>query len=72
MVPLNQTQGAARAQDKKYLLMTFPREPPVQIQNNFTVLFLMMASTKSAQTVLLGLIQGPHSPRRVMSLNEIF
>ena len=30
----------------------------VQIQNNFTDLFLMMPSTKIAQTVSLGLIQG--------------
>ena len=38
--------------------MTFHHEPLVQIQNNFTELFLMMASTKIAQTVSLGLIQG--------------
>ena len=30
----------------------------VQIQNNFTDLFLMMPSTEIAQTVSLGLIQG--------------
>ena len=29
----------------------------VQNQNNFTVLFVVMASTKIAHTVLLGLIQ---------------
>ena len=51
-------KGAARALDKKYLLMTFPPEPLVQIQNNFTEFILTMASTKIAQTVLLGLIQG--------------
>ena len=51
-------KGAARALDKKYLLMTFPPEPLVQIQNNFAEFFLMMASTKIAPTVLLGLIQG--------------
>ena len=33
-------------------------EPLVQIQNNFTELFLMMASTEIAQTVLLGFIKG--------------
>ena len=38
--------------------MTFHPEPLVQIQDNITELFLMMASTKIAQTVLLGLIQG--------------
>ena len=37
--------------------MTFPPEPLVQIQNNFREVLLMMASTKNAQTVLLGLIQ---------------
>ena len=30
--------------------MTFPPDPLVQIQNNFMELFLMMASTKNAQT----------------------
>ena len=38
--PLNKM--AARAPDKKYLQMAFPPEPPVQIQNIFTGLFLMM------------------------------
>ena len=38
--------------------MTFPPEPLVQIQNIFMEMFLMMASTKIAQTVLLGLLQG--------------
>ena len=38
--------------------MTFHPEPLVQIQNNFTELFLMIASTRIALTVLLGLIQG--------------
>ena len=52
--------------------MTFPPEPLIQIQNNFTELFLMMASTKSAQTVLLGLIQGRQSSRWDMPLNDIF
>ena len=52
-------KGAARALDKKCLLMTFPPEPLVQIENNLTELFLMMASTKIAQTVLLRLIHGP-------------
>ena len=47
-----------RALDKKCLLMTFPSEPLVQIQNNFSELFLMMDSTKTAHTVLLSLIQG--------------
>ena len=51
-------KGAGRALDKKCLLMTFPPEQLVQIQNNFTELFFMMVSTKIAQTVLLGLIQG--------------
>ena len=43
---------AARAPDKKYLKMTSP-EPLVQIQNNFTELFLIMPFTKIAQMVLL-------------------
>ena len=42
----------------KCLLITFPPEPLVQIQNYFTELFLMMASTKIVQTVSLSLIQG--------------
>ena len=36
--------------------MVFSPEPLVQIQNNFTDLFLMMASTNIAQTDSLGLI----------------
>ena len=40
---------AARALNKEYTLMTFPPGPLVQIQNNFTELFLMMASTKHKQ-----------------------
>ena len=39
-------KGASRALDKKCLLMTFPPEPLVHIQINFTELFLMMASIK--------------------------
>ena len=31
--------------------MTTPREPPVQISNNFTEMFLIMTSAKIAQTV---------------------
>ena len=37
----------------------FSSEPLVQIQNNFTELFLMMASTKIAQMVQPGWIKGP-------------
>ena len=51
-------KGAGRALDKKCLFMTFPPKPLVQIQYNYTELFLMMASFKIAQTVLLGFIQG--------------
>ena len=46
-------KGAARALDKKCILMTFPPEPLVQIQNNFTEMFLMMPSSKGAQMGLL-------------------
>ena len=46
-------KGAARALNKKCLLMTFPPESLVQIQNNFIEMFLMMSSTKFAQTVSL-------------------
>ena len=57
----NHTDGSAPpnkgALDKKCLLMTVPPESLVQIQNNFIELFLMMASTKYAETVTLGLIQ---------------
>ena len=41
-----QNIGAARALDKKSILMTFPPERLVQIQNNFTELFLIMPLTK--------------------------
>ena len=49
--PLN--KRATRALDKKYLETASPPEPLVQIQNNFTELFLMMPSTKIAQMVPL-------------------
>ena len=62
---LNRTNGstqpkkwAARALDKKCLLMTLPPERLVQIKNYFTELFLMMTSTEIAQKVSLGLKQG--------------
>ena len=45
--PLN--KRVARAPDKKYLLMAFPPEPQVQIQNNFTGLFFMIPSSNIAQ-----------------------
>ena len=51
-------QRGCHSSRKEMSLMTFPPEPLVQIQNNFTELSLMMVSTKIAQTVLLGLIQG--------------
>ena len=51
-------KGTARALDKKCLLMTFPCEPLVQIQNNFTELFLIMPLTKIAQMVLLHWTKG--------------
>ena len=50
-------KGASRALDKKCMLMISPGEPLFQIHNYFTELFLMMASTRIAQTVLLGLKQ---------------
>ena len=40
-------KGAVKALDKKCILMAF------QIQNNFTEMFLIMASTQNAQMVLL-------------------
>ena len=43
-------KGAARALDKKYLQTTFSPEPLVQIQNNFTEMFLMLPSTKLITT----------------------
>ena len=46
-------KGAARVLDKKYLQMTFPPEPLVQIQNNLTEIFLM-SSTKIDQNIQLG------------------
>ena len=44
--------GAARAPEKIFFKMISP-EPLVQIQNNFTELFLLIPSTKLAQMVLL-------------------
>ena len=44
----------------KCLFMIFPPELLVQIQNNFIELLLVMASTKIAQTLSLGLIQVLH------------
>ena len=49
MVLLHWTKRATRALDKKYLYTAFLPESLVQIQNNFTELFLMMRSTKIAQ-----------------------
>ena len=46
----------------KYIKTTSPPEPLVQIQNNFTELFLMMPSTKIAQMVLL---------QQIMELSEL-
>ena len=41
------SKGAARALDKKCLLMTFPPEPFIEKHNYFTELFLMMTSTRN-------------------------
>ena len=51
--------------------MTFLLEPLVQIQNNLTELFLMMASTKITQMVLLPPKRGWQSSRYEISSNEI-
>ena len=53
VVQLGWRKRAARAPNKKYIKTTSPSESLVQIQNNFTELFLMMPSTKIAQIVLL-------------------
>ena len=50
-------KGAARALDKKCLLMASP-EPLAQIQNDFTELFLIMDSTKFAEMVPLHWTKG--------------
>ena len=50
--------------------MTFLPEPLVQIQNNFMELFLMMASTKITQMLLLDLIQGSRSAASNVSGNR--
>ena len=42
---------STRVIEKKYLKMTSPPEPQVQIQNNLTEMFLMMPSTKIDQNV---------------------
>ena len=51
-------KGATKAIDKKYLYTTSHPESLVQIQNNFTELFLMMHSTKLAQMVPLNRTKG--------------
>ena len=51
-------EGAARALDRKCLLTTFPPEPLVQIQNNFTGLCFIMPLTKIALMVLLHWTKG--------------
>ena len=58
MVPLPEQKGAARALDKKYVLMAFSPEPLVQIQNNSIELFLVIISPEIAQTVSIDLIPG--------------
>ena len=50
-------QNKERALDKKFLSITSP-EPQVQIKNKFTVLFLMMPSTKIAEMVPLHRTKG--------------
>ena len=42
---------ATRAIGKKYLWMTLPPDPLVQMQNNLTEMFLMMSFTKIDQNV---------------------
>ena len=47
---------AARAVDKKsktYLQTASPTEPLVKIQNNFTEMFLIMPSTKTANSTCM-------------------
>ena len=44
---------AAKAPDRKYLQKASPPEPLVQIQNNFTELFLLIPSSKNREMVLL-------------------
>ena len=44
---------ATRALDTKYLSTTFSPDPLVQIQNNFTEMFVIMPSSIIAQLVLL-------------------
>ena len=56
-----------RTLDKNYLQMT-SLEPLVQIQNNFTELFLMMLSIEIAQMVLLSQTKGPP----VLKIGNIF
>ena len=43
------SKKATRVLDKKYLKITSPTEPLIQMQNNFTEIFLMMPSTKIVQ-----------------------
>ena len=61
MVPLHQTVRLPELQ-KRFFKMISP-EPLVQIQNNFTELFLLIPSTKLAQIVLLRWTKGPPEPQ---------
>ena len=67
--PLNKM--AAKAPDRKYLQKASTPEPLVQIQNNFTELFLIIPSTNIAQMTLLHWTKGLVSSRQEISLNTI-
>ena len=64
-------QKGARASDKKNLKTTFPPEPLIQIQNNFTGLFLMMTSSNIAQMVSVHWTKGLTELYIKMSLNNM-
>ena len=53
MVPLHRTGGPPELQIRNILKTSTP-EQLIQIQNNFTKLFLIIPSTKIAQLVTLG------------------
>ena len=52
--------------------MTSPPEPLIQIQNNFTEMFLMMPSTKIDENVYLSWTTWPPELKIEISLNSIF
>ena len=59
MVLLWQEKVTARAVDRKYFEATSSHEPLVQLQNNFTEMFLIMHSTAMPKRLSSPELNGP-------------